>query len=160
MINIGERLRGRFDGDLVTEGFEFADEPAFAGVGVVEAAGEVVRAEVAVGGGLGEHVPNDHNEGVGGGSGGLLAALFAEAAMEATELGTDVAAGAPGCPGALGEHRAQRGVALAGLARAVLTGGFVVARAQSGPRGQVRRGGESGHIDADLGDDDLGRRAH
>jgi hypothetical protein len=51
VIDIGDRLRGgRFDGDLVPEGFKFADEPAFAGAGVVDAAGEIVRAEVAVGG--------------------------------------------------------------------------------------------------------------
>lgn len=54
----------------MTEGFEFVDEPAFVGVGVVEAAGEVVCAEVAVCGGLGEHMSDDHNEGVGGGSDG------------------------------------------------------------------------------------------
>lgn len=77
VIGIGDRLRGgRFDGDLVSECFEFADEPAFAGVGVVEAAGEVVGAEVSVGGGLGQHLPDDHNEGVCGGGGGLVAALL------------------------------------------------------------------------------------
>src|SRR4051794_22823010 len=79
VIGPGGRLRGgRFYGDLVVESFEFADESASAGVGVVEAAGEVVRAEVAVGGGLGEHVPDDHDQGVGGGDGGLVAALLAE----------------------------------------------------------------------------------
>ena len=83
-------LGGGFQGDFLAEGFEFADEAAFAGFGVVEAAGEVVRAEVAVGGGLGEHMPNDRDEGVGGGGGGLVAALFAEAAVEATELGADI----------------------------------------------------------------------
>ena len=43
VIDIGDRLRGGgFDGDLVPECFEFADESAFAGVGVVDAAGEIV----------------------------------------------------------------------------------------------------------------------
>src|SRR3954454_8093073 len=154
MIDIGERLRGGgFDSDLVPEGFELVDESAFACFGAVEAAGEVVRAQVAVGGSLGQDVPDDHNEGVGGG--GLLTALAAEAAVEAAELRAHVGTGPTGGPGALGEQRAEFLAALAGPTRAVLAGGFVVARAQSGPRGQVRRGGESGHVDADLGDDDL-----
>jgi hypothetical protein len=42
---------------------------------VVYVAGEVVGAEVAVGGGLGEYVPDDHDHGVGGGGGGFLASL-------------------------------------------------------------------------------------
>lgn len=107
MIDIGDRLRGGgFDGDLVPEGLEFADEPTFAGVGVVDAAGEIVRAEVAVCGGLGQHMPDDHDQGVGGGSRGFLAALFAEAAVEAAELGSDIGAGTAGSPGALGEDLA------------------------------------------------------
>src|ERR671925_580376 len=86
MINFDDPLRGGgFEGDLVSEGFELADEPTLAYFGVVDAAGEVVRAQVAVGGGLGEHMPDDHNEGVGGGGGGLLSALLAETAAEATE---------------------------------------------------------------------------
>src|ERR671921_1640639 len=101
-------------------------------------------------------MPDDHDEGVGGGGGCLLSACFAEATVEAAELGADVGAGTRRGPGALGEDRAQLGVAFAGPARAVLAGGFVVARAQPGPRRQVRRGGESSHVDADFGDDDLG----
>ena len=108
MIGIGDRLRdGGFDGDLVPECFKFADELAFAGVGVVDAAGEIVRAKVAVCGGPGQHMPDDHNEGVGGGGSSFLAALLAEAAVEAAELGTDVGAGAPRGPGALGEDLAE-----------------------------------------------------
>src|SRR5205823_635752 len=95
VINIGGRLRGGgFDADFVSEGFEFADEAALAGFGVVDAAGEVVRAEITVGGGVGEHMPDDHDQRVGGGDGCLRAALFAESAVEAAELGTDVGAGA------------------------------------------------------------------
>jgi hypothetical protein len=82
--------------------------------------------------------------------------FFAEAAVEAAELGADVGGGASGGPGAFGENCAELGVALAGPAGAVLAGGFIVAGAQSGPRGQVCCGGESGHVDADLGDDDPG----
>jgi hypothetical protein len=98
-------LGGGFEGDLVSEGFEFVDELACTCLGTVDAAGEVVRAEVAVGGGLGEHMPDDHDQGVGGG--GFLAALCTEAAVEAAELGTDVGAGAARGPGALGENRAD-----------------------------------------------------
>lgn len=36
------------DGDFVTEGFEFADEVAFVGVGVVEVAGKVLHADVTL----------------------------------------------------------------------------------------------------------------
>src|SRR4029453_9937473 len=103
MIDIGWRLRdGGFDSDLVPEGFELVDESTFACFGAVEAAGEVVRAQVAVGGSLGQDVPDDHNEGVGGGGGGLLPALGAEAAVEAAELRAHVGIGPPGGPGAFG----------------------------------------------------------
>src|SRR5882762_1920379 len=157
VIGIGDPLGGvGFEGDFVSEGFEFVDESAFAGVGVVDTSGEVVGAQVAVGAGLGEDMPNDHNEGVGGGDGGFLPALFAEASVEPAELGADVGAGAPAGPGALDENRAEFVAALTGPTGAVLAGGFVVPRTQPGPRRQVRRCGEAGHLDADLGDDDLG----
>jgi len=65
VISFGVWLRGGgFDGDFVSEGFEFADESSFAYFGAVDTAGEVVRAEVAVGGGLGEDMPDDHDQGV------------------------------------------------------------------------------------------------
>jgi len=65
VINIGDRLRGgRFDDDFVSVGFQFADESTFACVGTVDTAGEAIRAQVAVGGGLGEDIPDDDNEGV------------------------------------------------------------------------------------------------
>jgi len=52
-IDIGDRLPGgRFEVDLVSEGFEFADESAFPSVGVVDTSCEVVGTEVAVGAGL------------------------------------------------------------------------------------------------------------
>ncbi len=88
MIDAGDRLRGGgFDGDFVSEGFEFADEAALADFGVVDAAGEVVRAEVAVGGGVEKHMPDDHDQGMCSSDSGLRAALFAESAVEAAELG-------------------------------------------------------------------------
>ena len=57
----------------MAEGFELADELMFTGVGSVDAAGEVVRTEVVVGGGLGENVPDDHDQGVGRGHGAAMA---------------------------------------------------------------------------------------
>lgn len=122
VIDASDRLRGvGFDGDLVSEGFEFVNESAFTGVGTVDTTGEVVRAEVTVGGGLSEHMPDDHDQGMGGC--GLLAALFAEPAVKAAELGTDIGAGASGGPGAFGEDLAEFLVALAGLAGSVPSGG-------------------------------------
>ena len=123
----------------MAEGFELADELMFTGVGSVDAAGEVVRTEVVVGGGLGENVPDDHDQGVGRGHGGLPSALHAEPAVEPAELGAEVGAGAPRGPGPFGEALVEFLVSLAGLARTVPPGGLVVARAQAGPRSQVRR---------------------
>jgi hypothetical protein len=117
VINIGDRLcGGGFDGDLVSEGLEFADEPAFACFGVVDAAGEVVRAEVAVGRGFGEYMPNDDDQSVCGGDCRLLAALFSEAAVKPAELCANVGAGAPRGPGAFDENLAQLFAAFPSLA--------------------------------------------
>ena len=67
VIDIGDQLcGGGFDGDLVTECFEFADASACLCLRAIDAAGEVVRAQVAVGGGLGEYMPDDDNESVSG----------------------------------------------------------------------------------------------
>jgi hypothetical protein len=73
-------------GDLVAEGFELADEVALAGLGV-GAGGEVVGAELLVGGALFQHVPDDDDEGVGDGEDGFALAFGAEAAHEAPVLG-------------------------------------------------------------------------
>ena len=117
MIDIGDRLPGgRFEVDLVSEGFEFADEPAFACFGVVDAAGEVVRAKVAVGRGLGKYMPNDDDHSVRGGDSRLLAALFSEAAVKPAELCANVGAGAPRGPGAFDENLTQLLAAFTGLA--------------------------------------------
>jgi hypothetical protein len=121
VIGGSDQLRGGgFDGDLVTEGYEFKDESAFAGFGIVDAAGEVVRAELAVGGGLGEHVPYDHNEGMGSGDGGLRVTLLAGPTVETVELRANIGTGAPRGSGALG--------AFARPAGTVPVGGLVVAR--------------------------------
>jgi hypothetical protein len=57
-----------------------------------------------VGRGLGEHMPNDHDQGVRGGDSRLLPALFSEATVEPAELCANVGAGAPGGPGAFDEN--------------------------------------------------------
>lgn len=84
-----------------------ADTLSAAAAFVIYAAGEVVRAQIAIGGGLGEDVPDDYDQRVGGGDGRLAASTLAEAAVETAEPGADVAAGAAGGPGALGGHRAE-----------------------------------------------------
>ncbi len=117
MINIGDRLcGGGFDGDLVSKSFEFTDESAFACFGVVDAAGEVVRAKVAVGRGFGEYMPNDDDQSVCGGDYRLLTALFSESAVKPAELCANVGAGAPRGPGAFDENLAQLLAAFSGLA--------------------------------------------
>ena len=96
----GGRIRSRrgsggwCDGDLVSHGLQVVDQSAFACFGVV-AAGEVVRTQVAVGGTVVQDMPDDHDEGMGDRDGGLSAALLAEPAVQAAELGADVGAGAP-----------------------------------------------------------------
>lgn len=68
--------RGELDG--VAEGFQVVDQAASGGVAVV-VAGEVVAAEVVVFGEVVQHVPDDHDQGVGYGGRGLAAAFAAEA---------------------------------------------------------------------------------
>src|SRR5215211_6652381 len=83
--------------------------------------------------------------------------LLADASGQPPELGGQVGVAASGSgPGALGQHVGQPAVALGGLARATLAPGDVVARAAARPACQVPGGREHGHVDADLGDDDLG----
>src|SRR5215218_8515542 len=71
---------GRLQGDLVAERLELADEVAGL-AGGVDAAGVVVGAQVVeAGGGVGEQVPDDHQDGAGDGDQGLeLADAFHEA---------------------------------------------------------------------------------
>src|SRR3954453_14337616 len=96
-------------------------------------------------------MPADDQDGGGDGDGGLL---LPDPPGQLPELGREVGvAGAGGGPGALDEDVEQPHIALGGLARAAFTAGDVVARGDPGPRGQVRRGGEPGHVGADLGDD-------
>src|SRR5258705_13828282 len=84
-------LGGGLDGDVVAQGLQVADEASFVCFGVV-VAGEVVRAEVAVFGTVVQDVPDDHDEGVGEGDGGLPATGLAEPAGDAAGPGAYVGA--------------------------------------------------------------------
>ena len=107
------RLRG--EGDGVAECFELADEVAGFLVGV-DAAGVVAGAEVVVaGGGVGEQVPDDDQDGAGDGDEGLeLAAAVDEAPVAFAEEGVGLGGGG----GGLTEDALEVGVALAGFAGA------------------------------------------
>src|SRR4051794_41717881 len=78
--------------DVVAEGFQVVDQAALGRFGVVPA-GEVVVAEFAVFALVVQDVPDDHDQGVGDGDGGFSAAFLAESAVQAVELGAEVAAG-------------------------------------------------------------------
>lgn len=62
----------------MSERFEFAHEPTLAYLGVIDAGGEVVRAQVTVFGDFGEHMPDDYDQGVRGGDGRLRGSLLAQ----------------------------------------------------------------------------------
>src|SRR5258705_9969659 len=83
--------------------------------------------------------------------------LRSSAGSHTLELGLKVAALGPCCgPGALDEGGFQPGGALAHAGGSTLTGAFVVPGTQAGPRDQMALGREAVHVDADLGNDDLG----
>ena len=119
----------------------------------VDAAGVVAGAEVAeAGGGVGEQVPDDDQDGAGDGDQGLeLAAAFDEPPVAFAEEGV----GAGGGGGGFAEVPLEVGVALAGLAAAAAGPGLDGARGQLRPRHQVPGGGEPAHVQPDLGDDRL-----
>jgi hypothetical protein len=144
-----------FEGDLVAEGFELVDQVPLAGLGV-DAPLEVVGAELVIGAGAGQDVPDDHDHCVSYREDGLGFTLGAEPAVEPTELGGQVVGLAMRCrPGCFTHRRAQRRVALAGLPGAAFAGRLVMSGAEPNPGRQVLVGREPGHVDADLGDDDL-----
>ena len=64
--------------------------------------------------------------------------------------------GLRGGSGGLAEDALEVGVALAGLAGAASGAGLDRARRELRPRDEVAGGRELGHVEADLGDDDLG----
>src|SRR5262249_46687378 len=102
-----------------------------------------------------EHVPAGANDRV---LDGADRAAVTELGLLATVEGLQIAT--------VGADRGERGVlervveplaAFAGADRATLAGGLIVAGTLAGPRRDVARGWKDAHIDADLGDDVLGR---
>src|SRR5690242_7552169 len=154
-VRFGPRLCGSGcldQGDGVAEGFELADVAACLALGV-GAAGVVGGAELAeVGGGVGEQVPDDDQDGAGDGDQGLELA-------DPLDQPPVPFAGESVCPGGrrggLAEDALEVRVALAGLAGAVAGPGLDGARGQLGPRHQVPGGGEPGHVQSYLGKDGL-----
>src|SRR5579859_2262295 len=97
------------EGDGVAEGFELADVVAGLAL-LVDAAGVVTGAEVVVaGGGIGEQVPDDHQDGAGDGDHGLeLAPAPGQAPVAFPQEGV----GPAGRGGGLAEHSLEVGVTL------------------------------------------------
>ena len=71
---------------------------------------------------------------------------------------TQEGVGAAGRRGGLGKGALEVGIAAPRLARAVRRSGLDCPRRELGPRHEVARGGELGHVEADLGDDGVRRR--
>src|SRR3954468_24954834 len=87
-------------------------------------------------------------------------ALVSAARLEPSVLGFEVVAlDTDRGHGGLLEREVQPLRAVAGLARAALAGRLIVAGAAAGPRREVPRGRELGHVGADLADDALGAAA-
>src|SRR5512132_3121823 len=140
------------EGDVLAEAFELGDEAADGAVGV--AAGEVVGPGLAVElAGL-EHVPAGGDDRVLDGSEcASVSAPWAQALVLGSEV--DVRGAGRGHR-RLGQGGVEPLGAVTGCARAAFAGGAVVAGVLAGPAGEVARGGETVHVDADLGDDHLG----
>ena len=106
------------------------------------------------GGGVGQEVPDEDENGAGDRDQGLeLAAAFDDAPVAFAEEGV----GLGGRGGGVAERALEVGVALAGLATTGERAGLDGAWAQFRPRHQVRGGGEPAHVEADLGEDHLRR---
>ena len=88
-----------------------------------------------------------------------MALLRAAAAGDPPVALAEEGVGPGGSDGGLAEDAGQVGVAVAGGAVAfLLPGGFLDAWRVLRPGDQVAGGGEPGHVQADLGDDDRGAR--
>ena len=118
--------------------------------GVVEVAAQVVVA----GGGVGEQVPDDDQQGPADGHDGFLAAAAAgDAPVPLAQEGV----GAARRGGSVAEDPGQVAVAVAGGVLAfLLPGGFLDAGGELGPGDQVPGGGEPPHVGPDLGQDRAG----
>src|SRR5512146_2044971 len=143
--------------DLVAEGEQFAGEVVGAFAWVAGSGAPVVGSQGLVGDTSNHDPVGDLQDVPAGGDGGLLrASSSGQQTVAFTEIG-GLAAG--GGQGGLTQSSAQPDVALAGAGAAALAGRLVVARAHGGPGGQVGGTGESGHVGAGLGDQDLGEAA-
>src|SRR5262249_39150174 len=97
--------------------------------------------------------PDDDEQGAGDGDEGLeLAAALDQAAVAFAEEGAGLAGGGRG----VAEDAFEVGVAFGDPAGLGAVAGLDGARAEPGPGDQVGGGGEAGHVEADLGDDDVG----
>jgi hypothetical protein len=134
----------RYQGDPVAQGLQLADVVALGAlgvdVGVVKVGAQVVVAQV----GVGQQVPDDHQDRAAHRHDRLLgAAAPRDAPMALPQEGI----GPPGGHGGLAQHPGQirvampsRGPALS-LARRLFDAGRI-----AGPGSQVPRGGEAGHV--------------
>jgi hypothetical protein len=120
----------------------------------VEAAGEVVRAQVAVGGGLGQDVPDDHNEGVGGGGGGLLPALVPKRRWKRRNCASTLVLVRPADQAHSVSSARSSLLPLRVLPERCLPADSLLPGTVRPTRPGAPQWG-SGHVDADLGDDDL-----
>src|SRR5207247_5776352 len=135
--------------------FGLGDEAS--GLACWVAGGEVVAAEVAVGLAGGEHVPDRAQDRVLDGAEG---AFVSAAGLEPPVLRLEVVAlDADGGHGGFFEREVQPFGSVAGLSRAAFAGRLVVAGALAGPRGEVPRRREGGHVGADLAVYGLGAQA-
>src|SRR3954451_2980500 len=117
---VGDRSGGRFEGDLVAEGFEVADVFALAAFGA-EPVGIEVRAEVVeVGVGVGEQVPDDGQDRAADRDQGLLGPA---AAGQPSIALTEEALGSAGADRGLAEDAGQVAVAVPSAGVALLVSG-------------------------------------
>lgn len=139
--------------DGVSESLELCDEPS--GVGFVVAAGEPVRAEIAVGLVLAEHVEGRDEDGVRNGDlGSPGTATFGEPCVLRGEVvlamhPTHRARG-------FNQHRGQPLVPVPLARRGAFAGRLIDPGRDTGPGRELGRRPEPGHVRAGLGDDDLG----
>src|SRR5215216_53540 len=144
---------GGFEGDPVAEGFQLADVVALDALGVdagvVEAGAQVLEP----GGGVGQQVPDDDQDGAADRHDGLLgAAAFGQAPVAFSQEGVGPAGG----HGGLAQHPGQVRVAVAGGGLAFgFAGRLLDPGREPRPGGQMAWGGEAAHVGADLGDDHL-----
>jgi len=141
-----------FESDSVAEGLELSDVVALLGLGV-DVSREVVGAEVVEAGlGIRQQVPDDDQHRAPDRDDRLLLpAASCDPAVPLAEEGVGAARDGRG----LTEDPCEVPVAVAGGPVAlVLAGRGLDARGELRPRAQVPSGGEPGHVEADLGDDD------